>query len=569
MAERSPCDSASPANSVGLSEGMDYLSSRNSTRQMCSDDMDDLSTQPAISPKAHQSSDKEMEMCLNMFEHWPRLKQTQFVEKLLSRMFSYQHEQIHSILKPMLQRDFITDLPKRGMFHIAYKILSYLDAKSLCRAEQVCMEWHQVIANGMLWKRLISRKVHTDPVWKVLSEVRGWGQHLTCQASPLQDINHEYFRRLYPSNTRDIQNLEENWRNGHHSLTKIECRSENSKGVYCLQYDDKKIVAGLRDTTIKIWERHGMQCTHVLRGHTGSVLCLQYNEKIIITGSSDSTIRVWDVNSGQLLNTLVHHSEAVLQLRFGPVKLVTCSKDQNLIVWLIKSPTDITLHRVLVGHRAAVNVVDFDDKYIVSGSGDRTIKVWRTSTCQYVRTLYGHRKGIACLQYRGRHIVSGSSDKTIRIWDVECGTCLQLLEGHEELVRCIRFNDERIVSGAYDGTIKVWDLTGALNPWIPRNSLCLKTLSEHTGRVFALQFDNFQIVSSSQDDTILVWDFLDPIGPDPMGMNRSTYPSIRGHLNPNHRLDSAISSETSTANYPVQETQPASASMVDPACDHQ
>ena len=39
------------------------------------------------------------------------------------------------------------------------------------------------------------------------------------------------------------------------------------------------------------------------------------------------------------------------------------------------SPTEINLHRVLVGHRAAVNVVDFDEKYIVSASGDRTIKV--------------------------------------------------------------------------------------------------------------------------------------------------------------------------------------------------
>lgn len=41
----------------------------------------------------------------------------------------------------------------------------------------------------------------------------------------------------------------------------------------------------------------------------------------------------------------------------------------------MNSPTDIVVRRVLVAHRAAVNVVDFDSKYIVSASGDRTIKV--------------------------------------------------------------------------------------------------------------------------------------------------------------------------------------------------
>ena len=43
--------------------------------------------------------------------------------------------------------------------------------------------------------------------------------------------------------------------------------------------------------------------------------------------------------------------------------------------------------RVLVGHRAAVNVVDFDDKYIVSASGDRTIKVCYYVSCWFIDIL--------------------------------------------------------------------------------------------------------------------------------------------------------------------------------------
>ena len=52
-----------------------------------------------------------------------------------------------------------------------------------------------------------------------------------------------------------------------------------------------------------------------------------------------------------------------------------CFQDRSIAVWDMQSPTDINLRRVLVGHRAAVNVVDFDQRYIVSASGDRTIKV--------------------------------------------------------------------------------------------------------------------------------------------------------------------------------------------------
>ncbi|NWI91203.1 FBW1B protein, partial [Pitta sordida] len=196
------------------------------------------------------------------------------------------------------------------------------------------------------------------------------------------------------------QTIESNWRCGRHNLQRIQCRSENSKGVYCLQYDDEKIISGLRDNSIKV------NCPQALPWGSAELSSL-------CTGQ-DSTVRVWDVNTGEVLNTLIHHNEAVLHLRFSNGLMVTCSKDRSIAVWDMASPTDITLRRVLVGHRAAVNVVDFDDKYIVSASGDRTIKVWSTSTCEFVRTLNGHKRGIACLQYRDRLVVSGSSDNTIR-----------------------------------------------------------------------------------------------------------------------------------------------------------
>jgi len=289
--------------------------------------------------------ENEKETCFKKFDSWSPEDQIDFIEALLLRMTHYQHGHINAFLKPMLQRDFISALPAKGLQPVAEKILSYLDADSLRSAELVCNEWHRVISDGMLWKKLIHRKVLHDPLWKGLGERRGWIESIN---RPSQKSDHRFFRTLFPKIVQDIDRLESNWRCGRHGLLKISCRSENIKGVYCLQYDDEKIVSGLRDNTIKLWDRKSLDCTQVLHGHTGSVLCLQYDDKIIVTGSSDATVRIWDVHTGEMLNTLIHHCEAVLHLRFQDGIMITCSKDRSIAVWDLQSPTDITLRRVLL-----------------------------------------------------------------------------------------------------------------------------------------------------------------------------------------------------------------------------
>ena len=54
---------------------------------------------------------RDRDVCTKHFEKWCEGQQVLFVEHLLSLMCHYQHGQINTFLKPMLQRDFISALP--------------------------------------------------------------------------------------------------------------------------------------------------------------------------------------------------------------------------------------------------------------------------------------------------------------------------------------------------------------------------------------------------------------------------------------------------------------------------
>lgn len=150
----------------------------------------------------------EQETCLRLFDKWSANEQTEFVESLLKRMCHFQHGHINNFLKPMLQRDFITSLPTRGLASIAETILAYLDARSLCSAELVCHEWLRVIADGMLWKKLVERMVLTDDMWRGLSVHRGWQRFLFKTGNKaLLTANsyeqHKFYKELYARVLKD------------------------------------------------------------------------------------------------------------------------------------------------------------------------------------------------------------------------------------------------------------------------------------------------------------------------------------------------------------------------------
>ena len=79
--------------------------------------------------------------------------------------------------------------------------------------------------------------------------------------------------------------------------------------------------------------------------------------------------------------------------------------------------------------------------------------------------LQGHTGGISCVQFDGNRIVSGSHDKTIKVWNVKTNSpwSVMTLAGHSGEVRCMHLEGNRLVSGSTDLTIKVWDLSISVN----------------------------------------------------------------------------------------------------------
>jgi WD40 repeat protein len=109
-----------------------------------------------------------------------------------------------------------------------------------------------------------------------------------------------------------------------------------------------------------------------------------------------------------------------------------------------------------------------DGKRIVSGSGDKTIRIWDAETgVQMGEPLRGHTDSVEAVAISpdGKHIVSGSTDNTIRVWDVETGAQVgEPLRGHTQWVTSVAISPDgkRIVSGAWDSFIRIWSAEGTL-----------------------------------------------------------------------------------------------------------
>lgn len=126
-------------------------------------------------------------------------------------------------------------------------------------------------------------------------------------------------------------------------------------------------------------------------------------------------------------------------------------------------PTPFNPTLTLPGHTEAVYAVAFGpkDSFLVTGSFDRSLKVWNAKTGKETKALTGHQGLVLSVSVAadGSLLASGGADNRARIWDATTGQQTRELN-HPDLVDAVAFDPagKRLATGCHDGQLRIWDL---------------------------------------------------------------------------------------------------------------
>jgi hypothetical protein len=206
-----------------------------------------------------------------------------------------------------------------------------------------------------------------------------------------------------------------------------------------------RLIAGCRDGTVKVWSlmtgkntatihvelpaRHVGFCGSVLDALLGDdhVVVVYPAEKKPIDGDD-----IWDLKTGKKIPVVINCNSVNLDVSAGSEKGWAIANvephypDYPITTGEISfTPTTrdgaARFPIALRGHTGRVTSLAFSPqggKWLVSGSLDKTIKIWRPATAKCVATLTDHAGPVYSVEFSrdGKRLVSGSADGTIKLW---------------------------------------------------------------------------------------------------------------------------------------------------------
>jgi WD40 repeat protein/serine/threonine protein kinase len=250
------------------------------------------------------------------------------------------------------------------------------------------------------------------------------------------------------------------------------------------------------DRILILWDLSSGVSLTTLIGHTNQVKDVVFSAdgRFALSGSRDRTLILWDVDEnsetfGQAVRTFeARHTNVInaVALNHDGTLALSASSDGTMILWDVATGTAV---RTFSGHGGDVLTVAFspDGRYAASGSVDKTIIVWEVETGAIVQRFgtesqdttlaTGHTDWVTTVAFSpdGLRVISGSRDRSVRVWDVSTGQEIQRFGavngrgGYQDIVTnvVVSPDGQTVLSAGLDGTIRIFPYSiEALLSWI-------------------------------------------------------------------------------------------------------
>lgn len=329
---------------------------------------------------------------------------------------------------------------------VSLKVLGHLDAISLGRAAQVSRSWRQLADDDLLWRNMCEQHIERK------CEKCGWGLPLLSERrrrapGPGVQVGTPESRQL-TIEPQPGQPAAPGSGNLKRTITAAANAAALEKQSRSRASSPSAIARAGANATSSLNETDG-DAPPVKRQRSNTNGSSAPTAKVPTTGSSNGS------SSGKV-------GPAVPKTR--PWKVVYCERLAIERNWRRGRYTA----RTMTGHTDGIMCLQYSDSLahpafpvVITGSYDRTARIWNLATGEQLRVLEGHTRGVRCLQFDEAKLITGSMDRTLKIWNWRTGALMRTLEGHTEGIVCLHFNEDTLASGSADSNIKIWNfLTG-------------------------------------------------------------------------------------------------------------
>lgn len=440
-------------------------------------------------------------------------------------------------LRPRLYIDFINHLPAE----ICLKILSYLDPISLVNVLQTCRAWYDLALDRKLWERLY----HLEG-WKVVykeieAEEKRINENINNSISQMQTADGPVnkVRAIMSDDDEDMEMIDSE----RTQVSKDSFSGQSLFGSPATSFSSsRRAVTPLGDVDMSNYFAKGKSVDRSF----GSTDVRAKRKAPDSSPDTSSTEHPAQDPNAVMRSKLWTWDSASSKHRLNWKYLYSMRRHLESNWELGKFSTFMFPHpdHPEEGHQECVYTIQFDSRYLVSGSRDRTMRIWDVTTGRLARApLVGHHGSVLCLQFDADPeedlLVSGSSDSNVFVWKFSTGELLQrITRAHRESVLNVRFDKRILVTSSKDKTIKIFNrrplrygdlgyepvgaVTATVKPYgyepdlaqelpVKPEFTMIGRLDGHSAAVNAIQVKGRTIVSVSGDRNIKVWDWPDQV----------------------------------------------------------